>query len=152
MGRFGSMIGESQLNDWGKPAQSWGRASSMIGKSQLNDVGEQPQLITLSNSPKGKLLLPKGKLQPPQRGISPSPLGERHLASRRGRPQPTGRASSIMAESQRSRDEEIARRSCNIRVSNSPLLRNSLRVHFHSVLNLKSALRRPRFPVVPLAC
>jgi len=100
MGRFGSMIGESQLNDWGKPAQSWGRASSMIGESQLNLGAEPAQSWGRASSILGKLLLPKGKLQPPQRGISPSTLAESHLASRRAPPRLSERSASTHRESQ----------------------------------------------------
>ena len=37
------MNGQIWLNDWGKPAQSWGRASSILGQSQLNVAGEPAQ-------------------------------------------------------------------------------------------------------------
>jgi len=130
MGRFGSMIGESQLNDWGKPAQSWGRASSMIGESQLNDVGEQPQSWGRASS-----IMAESSLN---RMRTPHSLAHKWL-----RTSDLGVLAWCLSP-QRSRSELVA-----VRAS---LLRNSLRVHFHSVLNLERAVRRPSLPVVPQPC
>jgi len=47
------MMGESQLNDGGEPAQSWGRASSILGQSQLTQAALNPlsKLLACSDQP-----------------------------------------------------------------------------------------------------